>query len=117
MTWEQEIEVELSPGRNRVDVSVLNEKGAESLKETYSIQCNAPARKPNLYVVVVGVSDYQDARFPLTYADKDARDVADLFQSKARPLWRGEGLRILNRDATRENIRGARDFLRRYASG
>jgi hypothetical protein len=65
-----------------VDVSVLNEKGAESLKQTYSIQCNAPARKPNLYVVVIGVSDYRDARFRLTYADKDARDLADMFQSR-----------------------------------
>ena len=111
MNWEQEIEVELSSGRNRVDVSVLNEKGAESLKETYSIQCNAPARKPNLFVVVVGVSDYQDARFPLKFADKDARDVADLFQSKAGRFGEVKVLRILNRDATREKIRGAKDFL------
>jgi uncharacterized caspase-like protein len=94
-----------------VDVSVLNEKGAESLKQTYSIRCNAPARKPNLYVVVVGVSDYRDARFRLTYADKDARDLADMFQSRRDRFGEVKVLPILNRDATRENIQKARDFL------
>jgi hypothetical protein len=110
-TWEQPIDLELSAGRNRVDVSVLNEKGAESLKETYAIQCNATAAKPNLYVVVVGVSDYKDARLKLTYADKDARDLAELFQGKRARFGEVKVLRILNRDATRENILKAREFL------
>jgi WD40 repeat protein/uncharacterized caspase-like protein len=112
MNWEQQIELELSPGRNRVDVSVLNERGAESLKETYTIECNAPARKPDLYVVAVGVSDYQDSRLRLTYADKDARDLADLLQTKRGRFGEVNVLRILNRDATRENIGKARDFLK-----
>ena len=108
-TWEQQIELELSSGSNRVDVSVWNEKGAESLKETYTIECSAPARKPDLYVVAVGISDYRGAR--LTYADKDARDVAELFQGKRDHFGEVKVLRILNRDATRENIRNARTFL------
>ena len=111
MNWEREIELELSPGRNRVDVSALNEKGAESLKETFSIQCDAPARKPDLYVLVVGISEYQDAARRLTYADKDAKDLADLLQAKRDHFGEVKELRILNRDATRETIRGAKDFL------
>ena len=111
-TSEQEIEVELSAGTNKIEVSVLNEKGAESLKETVSIQYDAPAGKPNLYVVAVGVSDYQDARFRLTYADKDAGDLADLFEGKREHFGEVKVLRILNRDATRENILKARDFLK-----
>ena len=114
-TWEQEFEVELSAGKNKIDVSVLNEKGVESLKETVSITCDAPPRKPTLYVVAVGVSDYQDARYCLTYADKDARDLADLFTSKRDRYGDVKVQRILNRDATRENILKARDFLK--ASG
>jgi uncharacterized caspase-like protein len=111
-TSDQEIEVELSAGKNKIDVSVLNEKGAESLKETLSIQYDAPTRKPNLYVVAVGVSDYQDARFRLTYADKDARDLADLFESKRDRFGEVNVLRLLNRDGTRENILKARDLLK-----
>ena len=111
-TSEQEIEIELSAGKNKIDVSVLNEKGAESLKETIAINCDAPAAKPNLYVVAVGVSDYADARFRLTYADKDARDLADLFESKRDRFGEIKVQRILNGHATRENILKAKDFLK-----
>ena len=111
-SWQQEVEVELSAGRNKIDLSVLNAKGAESLKETLSINYDAPPAKPNLYVVVVGVSDYEDARFRLTYADKDARDLADLFESKKDRFGEVTIQRILNRDATRENILKAKDFLK-----
>ena len=108
---EQGIDVELSAGKNQIEVSVLNEKGAESLKETVSIIYDAPARKPNLYVVAVGVSDYQDERFRLNYADKDARDLADSFESRRDRFGEVKVQRILNRDATRENILKAKEFL------
>jgi hypothetical protein len=110
-TWEQEIEVELCAGKNTIDVSVLNEKGAESLKERMFVDCEVPPVRPNLYVLAVGVSDYQDSRFRLTYADKDARDVADLFESKRSRFGEIKVLRILDRDATRENILQARHLL------
>lgn len=110
--WEQEVEVELSAGQNRVDVSVLNEKGAESLKQSLSIRCDAPPRKPDLYVVAVGISDYVDGRFRLTYADKDARDLAALLEGKWERFGAVKVLRILNRDATRENILKAAEFLK-----
>ena len=111
-TWEQEFDLELSAGKNKIDVSVLNEKGAESLRETRLLQYDAPARKPNLYIVAVGVSDYQDARFRLTYADKDARDLALLFESKRDRFGKVNILRILNREVTRENILNAKAFLK-----
>jgi WD40 repeat protein len=110
-SWQQEIDIELSSGKNKIDVSVLNEKGAESLKGTVAIDYQAPAGKPDLYVVAVGVSDYQDARYRLTYADKDARDLAGLCEGKRERFGQVRVLRLLNRDATRENILKARDFL------
>ena len=111
-THHQDIEVELSPGKNRIEVSVLNEKGAESLKESLTVQCEAPPRKPDLYVVAVGVSDYADARFRLTYADKDARDLATLLEGKRDRFGAVKVLRVLNRDATRENVLKAAEFLK-----
>jgi uncharacterized caspase-like protein len=63
-------------------------------------------------VVAVGVSDYEDARFRLTYADKDARDLADLFESKRDRFGEVKVQRILNREATREHILKAKDFLK-----
>jgi WD40 repeat protein len=111
-TWERDVEIELSAGANKIVVSVVNEQGTESLKETVSIHHDTPPKKPNLYVVAVGVSDYHDVRFRLTYADKDARDLAELFESRRDRFGEVKALRILNRDATRENIIKGKDFLK-----
>lgn len=35
--------------------------------------------KPNLYVVSIGVSDYKQSNFNLTFADKDAKDIAQIY--------------------------------------
>ncbi len=100
------IELALSAGRNKVQISVHNEKGVESLKQTFEVTCAAKA-SPVLYAVVIGVSDYAEDAFDLRYASKDADDLASLLES--RPNTRV--LRILDKDATRETILKARDFL------
>jgi uncharacterized caspase-like protein len=112
-TWTKDIDVELSAGRNRIDVSVLNEKGAESHREHVVIDCEAPAGKPDLYAVVVGVSEYRDARFRLTYADKDARDLAAFFEGRRGRFREVKVLPLLNREATREKILAARHLLKK----
>jgi WD40 repeat protein len=111
-TATRDVDVELSAGMNKIDVSTLNEKGSESLRQSLSVQCEAPAAGPDLYVVAVGVSEYTNPRFRLTYADKDARDLAALLEGK-RGRFRDVKIKhILNRDATRENIMKASDFLK-----
>ena len=109
--WQQEFDLELSAGRNLIQVSVLNQAGAESLKESFGVLCEAPAAKPELYVLVVGIAAYQDQRYLLTYADKDARDLAAFFTGKADRFGQVKVLRLLNQDATKEKILQARDWL------
>jgi WD40 repeat protein/uncharacterized caspase-like protein len=110
--WEQDIEMDLSVGKNTIQLSALNEKGAESLRETLEVVCEAPVVKPDLYVVVVGVSQYQDARFRLTYADKDANDLADYLQSRKENYNRVRLVRLVNEDATRDKILEVKQHLR-----
>ena len=112
-SWEQQVEVELSAGKNVIRVSALNDKGAESLAQQVELTCTAPAPKPDLYVLAVGVSQYTDRRFDLTYADKDARDLADFFQNHAKNFGHVHVRRLLNKDATRDNILKARSLLER----
>ncbi len=113
--WEQEVDVELTPGPNAIQVSALNERGAESLRETFDITCEAPAVKPDLYVIAVGVSKYDDSRFNLTYADKDAKDLADFWESQRQRFGDVKVVRLLNREAnqeaTRENILKTKELL------
>lgn len=129
---ERDISLELSDGLNKVQVSVINERGVEGTI-TFRVNYDGPARQPQLYVLAVGVSQYKDTRYNLTYAAKDATDLVSLLeqragqreqamvidgqhparmQDKAKSFYQVHALKLLDADATRENILKARDFLR-----
>lgn len=101
----------LSRGRNKIDVSVHNRMGAESLRETFETQCTKPDTAPTTYVVVIGVSRYADSTFNLHYAAKDASDLADWFDTRSHGMHRTRIIRILDQAAIRETILGVRQIL------
>ena len=60
---------------------------------------------PTLYLLAVGVSDYEDDDLDLSYAAKDARDVAAYFESQAGGLYRDVEVRLLtDSNATQDAI-------------
>ena len=113
--WEQDIEVATSSGENRIQVMAFSQKAVGSFADGFIVRCEAPAPQPKLYVVAIGVSDYQDRDHRLTYADKDARDLADFFEAQQSQFGGGKIVRLLNRDATRANILKVKEVLRRSA--
>ena len=72
----------LSDSTNKIEVSVLNEKGVESLKQSFVIDYEEPKTKPDLYLVAIGVSEFQDKRMNLRYSVKDGRDLVALYASR-----------------------------------
>ncbi len=108
---ESEISVELSGGNNKVQVSVLNEKGVESLRQTFNINYTVASPRPTLYVLAIGVSKYADSAYNLNYADKDASDLISFFQSQKERFSEVKVLPLLNAQATKKNILEARAFL------
>lgn len=100
-----EFPVKLSSGRNKIQVSGVNEKGFESLKETFSIIYDVKGRKPDLYLVTIGVSDYQNPSYNLQYAAKDADDITNLFKKEKNKVYgKVHNIKVLNKDATVPNI-------------
>ncbi len=57
---EDEVTVPLSNGTNKIQVSVVNEKGVESLADTLQITYSGAPVKPALYLLSIGVSKYND---------------------------------------------------------
>lgn len=108
---EQTLDVELTAGRNKIQVAVMNAAGTESLQDTVEVISTAPEIKPNLYVVAVGVSKYADVRLNLKYAAKDAHDIGALFSGKGGRYGKVELLEIVDGEARRETILAARDRL------
>jgi hypothetical protein len=61
--------------------------------------------KPNLYFLGIGISDFQNSEWNLTYADDDANSMYDIFASNESPVFNEfYGKKLLNEDGTRENI-------------
>jgi len=108
--YETTLPVQLVKGKNKIQVSVLNQTGAESYKETVVIECLKGKEKPDLYLLAIGESKYKDSRFNLTYAAKDAQDIATLFKNNEN--YDEVFIKtLLNEQVTRENIMSLKDFI------
>jgi WD40 repeat protein len=106
---EKSIELELMSGINKIQVSVTNSVGADSFKETNSIN-NTIESSSELYVVSVGVSNYKDSIYNLEYAAKDAEDVNALFGSSTHFKKVNQKV-LLNSEVTRSNLVELKTFL------
>ncbi len=103
------VTVELSAGSNKVQLSCLNEKGVESLLETFEITSVHKDKKPDLYLAIISVSNYENSAMNLKYAAKDGRDLARLFARKSGDFDHIYMDTLLNRNATREKIQQLKD--------
>jgi WD40 repeat protein len=107
----QDLNVVLSNGKNKIQVSVLNENRIESLKETFEIEYTGAEVKPDLYLIAIGISKYVDTTYNLTFADKDASDIAQFMKNQQTRFGRVKEFRVLNGDATKERILAIKDSL------
>ena len=83
-------------------------------KERHRIDVNG---LPKLYILAVGVSDYQDSALRLTYPAKDAGDFTKAIAAQKGKLYKDVQLTVLTNDkATRDNIMDGLDWLQRQVT-
>lgn len=112
-TLERSIPVKLASGRNKIQVSVLNNAGAESLYANAEVNCTARRPKPTLYAVALGVSDYANPDWNLKYAAKDARDVLERLKTRSGGSYNDvKELLLTDKEVTKESLGQIRDFLK-----
>lgn len=112
---EQDIAVPLVSGRNKIQISVLNEQGVESLKQTVYTISTAETAPPDVYVVSIGVSDYKETTYNLRYAAKDANDLVNTYKAiEQRPRNKSKVhvLDLTNQKATKPEILKAKAWLK-----
>ena len=79
----QKISVPLSKGKNKIQISVVNKVGVESLKESVNVR-GLHTDTGRTFIFALGVSDYSDNKIPkLRYPGKDAEDIVKLFSNKS----------------------------------
>lgn len=105
------VNLKLSQGRNKIQVSATNSRGAESVRKTVEMIYDPPTpEQPDLYVVAIGVSDYGDENVNLQFAAKDAKDLTRALKKQNRFRKIHETL-LLDSAATRDNILATRSKL------
>lgn len=71
----KDMEIELISGLNRITVMSINTVGTYSLKESFEVIYEPKQLfKNDLYVIGIGVSEYENQDFNLTYPTKDVED-------------------------------------------
>jgi len=105
---DRRVTVPLVKGRNKIQVSVQNARGVESLRQTAYTTSTAERAPAQVWVVAIGVSEYQRSQYSLRYAAKDAADIAEVYRSLGA---RTHVLNVSNSEATRQGIEGARKWL------
>ncbi|MCX6165589.1 MAG: caspase family protein, partial [Ignavibacteriae bacterium] len=109
--YQGELNIELSKQKNKIKISVLNEKGTESLYLAFNINYETKLSKPDLFILTIGASVYNDSKYKLRYASKDASDIAELMNENKENYNEIKTMKILDKDVTKENIQKAKEFL------
>ncbi len=104
-------EIRLSAGRNKIQASVTNSQGIESLKETFTISYESTKVKPDLFLIAVGVSQYLDPEYNLKYASKDALDIEELFSKQTNKYSNIYSTTLIDTFATAKNVLNMRGAL------
>ena len=102
--FEEKVEVELSEGRNKIQIAVLNANGVESLKWTKYIDYTGANKKHDLYIVAIGVSKYKESKYNLDYAAKDVTDFVEFMQKQKEGFENIKVYKFIDEDATVNNI-------------
>ncbi|MCP4579448.1 MAG: hypothetical protein GY846_24515, partial [Deltaproteobacteria bacterium] len=123
---ERGIRVEQTEGTSEVTVPVPSKDSTISIVAENRYSASDPATihlrwkgvdeefiiKPKLYVLSIGVSDYQDKTLTLKYAAKDARDFANVMKRQKGNLYRDVVVNLLaDENATRGDILDGLDWI------
>ncbi len=100
------VKVVLGRGSNNIDLWVTDRAGTTSLREKLLVSYVGPAAPARRFVATLGVSKYKQAEYDLTYAAKDATDMARTFGGGTAQV-----LTLTDQEVSKENLAKVREFL------
>ena len=107
----KDVELTLSEGNNHIYVSCLNSKGVESLKQEINVFYDKLNKeKPNLYLISLAVSEYEQSQYNLRYTINDGNGFINLFKD-SKSFNNVNVYSLHNKSCTRENVLALKDEL------
>lgn len=108
--WQGTLTVDLLDGANKVEVSAQNVNGLESIRQSLVVE-GVQTKLPDLYCITLGASKFEDSQFNLTYAAKDAKDLAQTLNEKDQLYGKVNSLTITDEELTKSALPRCHDFL------
>jgi WD40 repeat protein len=104
-------EITLTAGNNEITIFAAN-SDAGATSDTRVVLYNIDWMKPNVYMVSIGISDYEKSELQLEHADDDAQAMSRLFHAQEGKLYKNVTIKELyDAEATRDNILDALEWL------
>lgn len=107
----------LLPGKNRIQVWCVNEKGISSNRETVNIYCSKKSNKPDLYIIGIAASEYENDQWNLNYATKDVRDFVSFYADNNNLYNKVSVDTLFNENVTLANIQSSIEKLKKTSIG
>jgi WD40 repeat protein len=110
----QSVVVDLTSGEN---IIAIKAKNRFAMSDEVLVRVNkksnvADIYKPTLYLLSVGVSEYEDNTLNLGVADKDAQAIAKMFMAQKGKIYKDvHAKEFTNKKATSDNILDGLDWL------
>jgi hypothetical protein len=108
--YHSKITIELARGLNQIEFYCRDDKDVKSLYKKINITSEKKTKKPDLYMISVGVSKYAENDYDLVFAAKDAREFAHLMQQNKK-FESIHNLTLLDADFTQKKFESATLFL------
>lgn len=100
-----EFEVDLVPGENKLEASALSRDRVASNRGLVSLTYQATeTKRPALYLLVVGINDYEDQAFHLGFARPDAEAIAGFFEQHGKLFSSVHVVKLFDKEATKAKI-------------
>jgi WD40 repeat protein len=106
--------INLLDGYSRQSITILaRNRYASANPVVIEVEHKAPVDlfKPDLYVLAIGVSEYQDASYNLGYAGIDAKAIGEVFAGQGKLFNQIRHQVITDAEATKGNILDALDWI------
>jgi len=98
-------DIKLADGNNDIKTVVINKERTESLPANIVVNYDGEDAKTDLYILAIGINEYQNPKYNLKYAVNDAKSYIDAIRKNSADIFNDiEVVNIKNEDANKENI-------------
>ncbi|MBK7309498.1 MAG: caspase family protein [Sphingobacteriaceae bacterium] len=107
--FDKTLVIETSSGINRYEFIIKDESGYESPRITRFYN-NTTVVKPNLYLVVIASEKFKNSKYNLSYAVKDATDMANTM-ANSKSFGKTEIKKVFNQSFTVDSMANLNSFF------